>query len=185
MSQTSRTSRERWRRVEQIYAEAVEREGDARTTLLAHACGSDAALRQDVESLLACKGGADRFIEGPAVGVAAELLTDASDAELVGRTIGPYVIEAWLGSGGMGDVYRARDQQLHRLVALKVLPDLFALDPDRLERFTREAHVLAALNHPNIASIHGFEEADGVQALALELVDGPTLADRLAHGPIP
>jgi serine/threonine-protein kinase len=85
----------------------------------------------------------------------------------------------------MGDVYRARDRQLHRLVALKVLPDLFAIDRDRLERFKREAHVLAALNHPNIASIHGFVESDGVQALALEFVTGTTLAARIALGAIP
>jgi serine/threonine-protein kinase len=85
----------------------------------------------------------------------------------------------------MGDVYRARDRQLNRQVALKVLPDVFALDPDRLDRFKREAQVLASLNHPNIASIHGFEESDGLQALVLELIDGPTLADRIAHGPIP
>ena len=111
-----------------------------------------------------CEANAARFIETPALDVAVALLTDASHAELVGQTIGPYVIEAWLGSGGMGDVYRARDRQLHRDVALKVLPGVFAVDPDRLERFTREAQVLAALNHPNIASIYGFEESDGVQA---------------------
>src|SRR5262245_1118430 len=139
MSRTSRTSREQWQRVEQIYAEATEREGDARTTLLDRACGGDAAMRQDGEWLLACKAGADRFMEGSAVDVAAALLADAPQADLVGRTIGPYVIEAWLGSGGMGDVYRARDQHLQRQVALKVLPDVFALDPERLERFTREA----------------------------------------------
>jgi eukaryotic-like serine/threonine-protein kinase len=185
LSQTSRTSRERWRTVEQIYVAAVERDGDARATLLEHACGSDAALRHDVESLLACQAGAAQFIEGPALDVAAALLTNVSRAELVGRTIGPYVIEAWLGSGGMGDVYRARDCRLNRQVALKVLPDVFALDPDRCERFKREAQVLASLNHPNIASIHGIEESDGLQALVLELIDGPTLADRIAHEPIP
>jgi hypothetical protein len=184
MNQTSRTSRDRWRRVEQIYVEAVEREGDARATLLEHACGNDAVLRQDVESLLACQARVAQFIEGPALDVAAALLTNVSHAELVARTIGPYVIEAWLGSGGMGDVYRARDRQLNRQVALKILPDVFALDPDRLDRFKREAQVLASLNHPNIASIHGFEESDGLQALVLELIDGHTLADRLAHGPI-
>ena len=184
LSQTSRTNRDRWRRVEQIYVEAVERDGDARATLLEHACGNDAALRHDVESLLACEGRAAQFIEVPALDIAAALLTSVSH-ELVGRTLGPYVIEAWLGSGGMGDVYRARDRQLNRQVALKVLPDVFALDPDRLDRFKREAQVLASLNHTNIASIHGFEESDGLQALVLELVDGPTLADRLAHGPIP
>ncbi len=185
MSQTSRTSRERWRSVEQIYIEAVQREGDARADWLTHACGNDATLRQDVESLLACEVPAARFIEGPALDVAAALLTDASHAELVGRGIGSYVIEAWLGSGGMGDVYRARDRHLHRQVALKVLPEIFALDPDRLERFKREAQVLASLNHPNIAAIHGFEQSEGLQALALELVEGRTLADRIAHGPMP
>ncbi len=85
----------------------------------------------------------------------------------------------------MGEVYRARDSQLNRDVALKVLPELSALDPDRLARFRREAQVLASLNHPNIGAIYGFEHADGIHALVLELVDGPTLADRLAQGPIP
>ena len=85
----------------------------------------------------------------------------------------------------MGEVYRARDTKLNRDVALKVLPEAFALDPERLARFRREAQVLASLNHTNIASIHGFEESDGVQALVLEYVDGPTLADRIAQGPIP
>src|SRR5262245_5837230 len=85
----------------------------------------------------------------------------------------------------MGEVYRARDAKLHRDVALKVLPDAFTADPDRLARFTREAHVLAALNHPNIAAIYGLEESNGVRALVLELVEGPTLAERIAKGPIP
>jgi Tol biopolymer transport system component len=90
-----------------------------------------------------------------------------------------------LGRGGMGEVYRAYDSQLGRHVALKVLPDIFAADADRVARFTREAHVLAALNHPNIASIYGFHASDDVRALVLELVEGPTLADRIAHGAIP
>ena len=85
----------------------------------------------------------------------------------------------------MGEVYRARDTKLDRNVALKVLPDLSADDPERLARFQREAKVLASLNHPNIAGIYGLEEADGVRALVLELVEGPTLADRIAQGPIP
>ena len=84
----------------------------------------------------------------------------------------------------MGEVYRACDTNLNRDVALKVLPELFALDPDRLARFKREAQVLATLNHPNIAAIYGLEESNGAQALVLELVDGPTLADRIALGPI-
>ena len=85
----------------------------------------------------------------------------------------------------MGEVYRARDTRLHRDVALKLLPELFALDPDRLARLEREAQVLAALNHPNIAAIYGFEHEGSLRALALEMVEGPTLADRIANGPIP
>ena len=84
----------------------------------------------------------------------------------------------------MGEVYRARDTKLNRDVALKVLPEAFASDPERLARFEREAKTLAALNHPHIAHIHGLEESDGVRALVLEFVDGPTLADRIAQGPI-
>ena len=102
-----------------------------------------------------------------------------------GTRLGAYEIVSALGAGGMGEVYRARDAKLNRDVALKVLPELFACDPDRLARFKREAQVLASLNHPNIAAIYGFEESKGVQALVLELVEGPTLADRVAQGPIP
>jgi eukaryotic-like serine/threonine-protein kinase len=141
MSETSRTSRERWQRVEQIYVDALACEDDARAVLLADACRDDASLRRDVESLLACTAAAAPFIEGPALEVATNLLRDTSKTALVGREIGPYTIEAWLGSGGMGDVFRARDRRLQRQVALKVLPDVFALDPDRVARFTREAHV--------------------------------------------
>ncbi len=102
-----------------------------------------------------------------------------------GAHIGPYEIVALLGAGGMGEVYRARDTKLNREVAIKVLPDSLAGDPDRLARFSREAQVLAALNHPNIAHIHGFEDSTDVPALVMELVDGPTLADRIESGPIP
>ena len=102
-----------------------------------------------------------------------------------GVRLGAYEILAPLGSGGMGEVYRARDTKLDRDVALKVLPDPFAGDPDRLARFQREAHLLAALNHPHIAQIHGLEDDHGQTALVMELVEGPTLADRIAEGPIP
>ena len=103
----------------------------------------------------------------------------------VGSRIAHYDVTALIGEGGMGQVYQATDTKLNRDVALKVLPDAFASDPERLARFQREAEVLASLNHPNIAAIHGLEEADGVRALVLELVEGPTLADRIAQGPIP
>jgi Tol biopolymer transport system component len=102
-----------------------------------------------------------------------------------GARLGAYEVVSAIGAGGMGEVYRARDTRLNRDVALKILPEAFALDADRLARFTREAHVLATLNHPNIAAIYGLEESNGVRALVLELVDGPTLADRIALGAIP
>jgi eukaryotic-like serine/threonine-protein kinase len=102
-----------------------------------------------------------------------------------GVQVGPYQIVSALGAGGMGEVYRARDTKLGREVAIKVLPAGFAHDADRLARFEREAHVLASLNHPNIAVIHGVEEFHGVPALVMELVEGPTLADRIVDGPIP
>src|SRR5215211_1458529 len=118
-----------------------------------------------------------------------------------GTRIGPYEVVAAIGAGGMGEVYRARDTRLNRDVALKILPEIFAADPERLARFEREAQVLASLNHPHIAQIHGIEEGppEGgpydsgvgggfsrpVRALVMEFVDGETLADRIARGPIP
>jgi protein kinase-like protein/WD40 repeat protein len=101
-----------------------------------------------------------------------------------GTRLGPYKIGAQIGVGGMGEVYRAQDTNLGRDVAIKVLPDAFAQDPERVARFEREAKTLASLNHPNIAIIHGLENARGVLALVMELVQGTTLADRIAHGPI-
>src|SRR5262245_59866216 len=102
-----------------------------------------------------------------------------------GVRLGPFEILTLIGSGGMGEVYRARDTKLNRDVALKILPSEFALDADRLSRFKREAQVLASLDHPNIGTIHGFEDAEGMHALVLQLVEGPTLADRIAQGPVP
>ena len=104
---------------------------------------------------------------------------------IVGARLGHYEVTAPLGAGGMGEVFRARDTRLNRDVALKVLPAAFTADPQRLTRLTREAQLLASLNHPNIASIHGLEDAGDGRALVLELVEGPTLADRIAQGPIP
>ena len=102
-----------------------------------------------------------------------------------GTTLGPYEVLAAIGAGGMGEVYKARDTKLDRDVALKILPDAFVNDPERLARFQREAKVLASLNHPNIAQIHGLEESGGSPALVLEYVEGPTLQERIAKGPIP
>ena len=104
---------------------------------------------------------------------------------MIGQALSYYLITGRLGAGGMGEVYRARDTRLDRDVAIKVLPEVFAQDIERLARFKREAQVLASLNHPNIASIYGFEESAPICALIMELVEGPTLADRIAAGPLP
>jgi eukaryotic-like serine/threonine-protein kinase len=174
---------DRWRRVADVYDAAMDREPAARGPFLAEVCGDDTDLRREVESLLAQEHTAvvvDRSMDA----VAAAVLQDTPCLE-PGAELGPYHIQALLGAGGMGEVYRARDTKLNRDVALKVLPESFTRDSDRLARFTREAHVLASVNHPNVAAIHGVEDRGDVHALVLELVDGPTLADRIARGPLP
>src|SRR5215813_13795295 len=104
---------------------------------------------------------------------------------MIGTQLGSHEITALLGKGGMGEVYRARDLKLKREVAIKILPDEFARDSDRVARFHREAEVLASLNHPNIAAIYDLEESNGSRYIVLELVEGETLADRIARGSIP
>lgn len=187
---------ERWARVKALFQAAVERPADERDAFLAAETGDDAALRREVESLLASDVSQVSFLEGLPVGtdsmlaeprVAVPWSTDPAVSRSVlapGLRVGPYEIVAPLGAGAMGDVYRACDTKLNRDVALKVLPERFALDPDRAARFTREAQLLATLSHPNIGALYGLEESNGAQALVLELVDGPTLADRIAAGPM-
>ena len=174
-------SSDRWRRVEALCQAALERPAAERDAFLRGAC-SDDQLRHEVETLLGREPAAERFLE---TGVGAAAAAVMPTPPLHGRRVGPFQVGPLLGAGAMGEVYRARDVDLNREVALKILPEPFALDSDRLARFKREAQVLASLNHPNIAAIHGFEESNGVQALVLELVEGPTLADRIARGPVP
>src|SRR5687768_13910510 len=163
-----------WRQIERLYHEAQARPPDERVAFLAEACAGDAALRREVESLLEAPATAEGFLATPPI----------PRATLTGRRLGVYQVEEQIGVGGMGEVYRARDTRLGRDVAVKVLPGVFVADRDRLARFEREARALAALNHPNIATIHGVEEADGVRALVMELVAGETLAERIARGPL-
>jgi len=169
-----------WDRVKQVFEAALSARPDERSAYVRNACAGDRALQAEVESMLAAHERAGSFAERPAletVGVLERRLRS-------GASIGAYRIESWLGEGGMGEVYRARDTRLDRDVAIKILPALFALDESRLARFEREARLLASLNHPRIAAIHGVENAAGVHALVLELVEGPTLADRLRYGPL-
>ena len=173
---------ERWQQVAGIYEAALERSEEERGVFLDAACAGDVMLRQEVDTLLMQERAAGP-LDRP-VWVADSLIVEAASLA-VGASIGVYRIEGVLGAGGMGQVYRARDTKLGRGVALKVLPDMFARDPERRARFQREAQVLAALNHPHIAAIHGFEDSGSIHALVLELVEGPTLAERLAQGPHP
>ena len=153
---------------------------EARPAYLARACDGDDALRHDAEGLLASYEQAASFLETPAM-----LSPDATPARnLEGHRIGPYQLTSRIGAGGMGEVYRGRDTTLNREVAIKVLLPPVADDPDRLVRFRREAQMLASLNHPHVAQIHGFDDAGELHALVMELVEGPTLADRLARGPL-
>jgi serine/threonine protein kinase len=144
------------------------------------ACGGDEALRREVESLLASPATADGVFAGPALAVVPP--PGAMPSVLTGRRLGVYQLHERIGAGGMGEVYRARDTKLGRDVAIKILPHAFTDDPERLARFEREARMLATLNHPNIATIHGTEESDGVRAIVMELVDGETLAERIERG---
>jgi serine/threonine-protein kinase len=176
---------ERWPQVERIYSAVVARPESEWPTMLAELCGSDHSLRGEVESLLAHEDAANTFLETPAF-AAADVAGDiARERALVGRRFGPYSILAPIGSGGMGEVYRARDEKLGRDVAIKVLPSHLASDPGRRARLESEARMLAALNHPHIGAIYGLEEVDGCPALVLELIEGETLAEHIARGPLP
>jgi Tol biopolymer transport system component len=174
---------ERWQKVEQVYHAALEREESRRAAYLRQVCAGDDALRREVESLLAQESRAGQFLETPALEVAAKVLAEhQSQSPLVGKPLGSYRILSLLGAGGMGEVYQARDTKLGRDVAIKVLPAAFVDDANRLSRFQREARMLASLNHPNIATIHGLEQSDGVHYLVMELVPGETLAERVSAG---
>jgi serine/threonine protein kinase/Tol biopolymer transport system component len=179
----------RWPVVKEIFHAALARPPEQRTAFLRERCRNDDALREDVESLLDAHAEAGQFAESPAIGAmgARDLVMspDTVPALVAGVEFGAYRILAPLDAGGMGEVYRAVDTRLHREVAIKVLPMALASHPELVARVEREARLLAALNHPNIATIHGLEVADGVRAVVMELIEGPTLADRLGSGPLP
>ena len=166
---------QRWQEVKKVLAGALDRTPEERSVYLDQAC-REPALRREVESLIAAhEQGDSNFMEQPTLNTA---------PLKSGTKLGPYEILAPLGAGGMGEVYEARDTKLGRKVAIKTLPAAFVNDPERLARFQREARMLASLNHPNIATIHGQEESGGVHFLVMELIPGQTLAERLRTGPL-
>ena len=177
------TGKVHWRQIEEISESALERPPGDREAFLREACGGDEEVRHEIEAVLANIARAEMFLEQPVAAVAAQVLETSTDAVLTGGRLNALAMGPLIGIGGMGQVYRARDSELDRDVAVKVLLPEFARDADRVARFAREARVLATLNHPNIAQIHGFEKSDAATAIIMERVEGETLTQRIARGP--
>src|SRR5438067_648396 len=170
--------------IEQILYAALEEEPDQVPHFLETACGSDEVLRRKVEALLASRERVGNFIETPAVGIATRIIENAQADSLVGQTFGHYKISKRIGSGGMGEVYLATDTTAGRKAALKLLPMRFTGDAERLKRFRQEAHAVVALNHPNILTVYEIGEDHSTHYIASELIEGETLRQRLARGPM-
>ena len=172
---------ERYRQIGELYHAALEVEGDERVTFLDRTCAGDAELRREVESLISSHEQAEHFIDTPALTVAAELLATREAGALAGETIARYRVLSLIGAGGMGRVYLAEDTDLHRRVALKLLPEYFTYDKEQVQRFRQEARAASALNHPNIVTIHDIGQTDSAHFIATEFIDGETLRDHMAR----
>ncbi len=177
---------ERWKQVEQLYHAALEREPDSRVAFLDEACADDEELRREVASLLGYDDRPASFIEAPALEVASRELASLSGAQtqlIAPARIGAYQILSPLGRGGIGEVHLALDARLGRKVAVKLLPDRFTADADRVRRFAQEARATSALNHPNIITIYDIGEASSTRYIVEEYVEGETLRQQLSGAP--
>jgi serine/threonine protein kinase/Tfp pilus assembly protein PilF len=170
--------------IKKIFHGALEQGPDQVSAFLDTACNGDEALRREVEELLASDQRAGRFIEKSAVGLATKIIQNQQADSLVGQTIGHYKISEAIDTGGMGEVYLATDVTAGRKAALKLLPLRFTGDAERLKRFQQEAHAVVALNHPNILTVYEIGEDHSIHYIASELIEGETLRQRLAHGPM-
>ena len=171
---------ERWQQITGMFHAALLRKPGQRGTFLQDACGADEALRAELEAMLAAHDNAGDPGSIPAVAVSEQMLRLQS-----GSAVGRYRIDALIGAGGMGQVYRARDPSIERDVAIKVLPADYAADAERLRRFEQEAHASGALNHPNVLTLYDVGTADGRPYLVMELLDGETLRDCVGRGAMP
>lgn len=172
---------ERWQQVKEIFDSAIRYRPEHRGMFLSQACSGDDELRSEVESLIVSHEKEGSFIDEPAYYAAAELLVNEKPELRSGYSIGNYEVLSFISRGGMGEVYLAQDKRLSRKVALKLLPDAFTKDNDRLRRFEQEARAASALNHPNIITIYEIFETDTTHAIATEFVEGETLRQRLAR----
>ncbi|HJQ68637.1 MAG TPA: protein kinase [Blastocatellia bacterium] len=175
---------ERWAKIDRLLDQAMERPPNARAAFLAAACASDDELRREVESLLDAHAHTESFLSRPALDLAARRLAVEEQPSLIGKQLGAYQVISVLGFGGMGEVYLARDERLNRKLALKLLPQQFTRDADRVRRFEREARAASALNHPNIITIYDIGEIAGTCFIAAEYVEGQTLRQLIGRGPL-
>jgi len=176
---------DQWHQVQQLFDAALQHSPEKRQAFLEQECGSNQELRKEVESLLAAHDASGSFMAEPAVAGRADVLLHATSRFQPGDMLGAYKILDLVGRGGMGEVYRARDTRLKRDVAIKVLPRAFAADRERLGRFEQEARSAAALNHPNIVSVHDMGTADGSPYIVSELLEGQNLREILHQGAVP
>src|SRR5579883_237149 len=174
----------RWKRLEELYHAALAAQPEERSRFLDQTCAGDEDLRREIESLLGYDTETAMILDRPALEIAARAVAVDRRSWMIGRTLGHYRIESWLGAGGMGEVYRAIDTRLDRVVAIKVLSEHLSTHPNALARFETEAKAAAALSHPNILAIHDFGEDQGVAYAVTEFLTGETLRARLSRSPL-